>query len=210
MLTRSPWAMGWMAFEWRARACSVPGFRMVAPRAPGRPPWRPGGGDVGGVGGVHRGPRLAEEADVLAQAAAPPELPRPGGVGNELEPLDHDGEVALVHLDGDVLEVEGAAHGLRAVLGRPPAHAAHHDVVVDEALAPARVPSLEDGIGPVRGGGDDSLGYGSGEGGQDDVHDALLHDGSPSRRRGAARVEERAFGRTRFDRAHGPRVLGNR
>src|SRR5262249_31508651 len=46
MLTRSPWAIGWMAFEWRAWALSVPGFRMVAPSAPGRPPWRPGGANL--------------------------------------------------------------------------------------------------------------------------------------------------------------------
>src|SRR5438093_4224009 len=36
----------------------------------------------------------------------------------------------------------------RSILGGPGAHAAHRDVVVDEALAPARVVPLEDGIGP--------------------------------------------------------------
>ena len=80
----------------------------------------------------------------------PRNVPAPDGVANELEPLDHDGIVALVHLHGNVLEVERAAHRLRPVLGGPRAHAAHRDVVVDEALAPPRVVALEDGIGPVR------------------------------------------------------------
>ena len=93
---------------------------------------------------------------------------------------------------------------------RARAHAAHDDVVVDEAAPAPRIDPLEDRVRPVRGGGDHALGDGLRQRLQDHVHDALLHHGAGAGGGGRPRVEERAFGRPRPDRPHGPGVLRQR
>src|SRR2546430_17701963 len=64
------------------------------------------------VGEIRELAVVGEEAHVAADAAAAPELPRAGGVTEQLEALDDDRQVRLLRLDGDVRGVERPRHRL--------------------------------------------------------------------------------------------------
>src|SRR5204862_367107 len=75
------------------------------------------------VGQVGELALVGEKAHVAADAAAAAELPRAGGVADQLEALDDDRLVRLLRLDGDVRGVERPRHGLASILGRARARA---------------------------------------------------------------------------------------
>src|SRR5204863_3531108 len=104
-----------------------------------QPVWR----DRLPVGQIRELAVVGKKAQVAADARAAAELPRAGGVADQLEALDDDRLVRLLRLDGDVRGVERPRHRLAPVPRRATAGPREHQLVRDEAASPRAVPAAE-------------------------------------------------------------------
>src|SRR5262245_21494261 len=95
----------------------------------------------------HREHRLAgTDLDILAQSAAAAILARTAAVRDEFDALDEDRIIGLVNFDRNIGAVDDRAEAFGAVLHRPPAIPAEHQVVHYELLTRAVVDAAEIGV----------------------------------------------------------------